>query len=270
MLPSIGFNLASSNYEGSRIAISEGSALVGSAEYEAAAVIPRGPWHSLPECKLGRFFSVSGQCEDGRLINVFTYPGEFLHEFRCLFPQMTALTKLHVSTTLASYGASLFHRVCKAVGSGHFFPGVAQTTVEARGGFCVKEPNLPTVTTCPNSNKLVGLHVDNWYRAPIGERSLAPRRICANFGWNDRFFLLVAVSVDDLASILAPKSITPIHRRNLTDVAREYLCNSPNHPIIRIRVRPGEAYVAPTENLVHDASSIDGCFPDVGCHVHIE
>jgi hypothetical protein len=30
----------------------------------------------------------------------------------------------------------------------------------------------------------------------------------------------------------------------------------PEIPIVRCRLRPGEAYIAPTENLVHDGSSV--------------
>jgi hypothetical protein len=29
----------------------------------------------------------------------------------------------------------------------------------------------------------------------------------------------------------------------------------PDYPVVRIRVAPGEAYIAPTENMVHDGST---------------
>ena len=41
-----------------------------------------------------------------------------------------------------------------------------------------------------------------------------------------------------------------------TVLARQFMEQFPDVPVIRCRLAPGEAYVAPTENLVHDGSSV--------------
>ena len=46
-------------------------------------------------------------------------------------------------------------------------------------------------------------------------------------------------------------------RMSATALAREFMTLYPQYPVIRVQVRPGEAYLAPTDNLVHDGSSVD-------------
>jgi hypothetical protein len=40
----------------------------------------------------------------------------------------------------------------------------------------------------------------------------------------------------------------------------------PTYPVLRLRVKPGEAYIAPTDNLIHDGSSVGKQFPDITIH----
>ena len=42
-----------------------------------------------------------------------------------------------------------------------------------------------------------------------------------------------------------------------------FLSNYPDYPVIKIRVSPGEAYIAPTENMIHDGCTINKQFFDV-------
>jgi hypothetical protein len=37
----------------------------------------------------------------------------------------------------------------------------------------------------------------------------------------------------------------------------------PDYPAIRLQVNPGEAYILPTDNMVHDASTEGSIFPDI-------
>jgi hypothetical protein len=38
---------------------------------------------------------------------------------------------------------------------------------------------------------------------------------------------------------------------------QDFMTLFPSYPVVRVRIHPGEAYVAPTENILHDGSSID-------------
>ena len=37
----------------------------------------------------------------------------------------------------------------------------------------------------------------------------------------------------------------------------------PNYPVARLRIDPGEAYILPTDNLIHDASTEGTRCPDI-------
>ncbi len=37
----------------------------------------------------------------------------------------------------------------------------------------------------------------------------------------------------------------------------------PDYPVIKVRVAPGEAYIAPTENMIHDGSTVGKQYPDI-------
>jgi hypothetical protein len=134
-----------------------------------------------------------------------------------------------------------------------------------------------TVTTDPTSGLYVGLHVDDWYHLPFGFRAEAPSRLCANFGWSDRFFLFLNLSVDSLFKgeigefadwSNEQKKSKSLFLRGPTSLGRGFLHAYPDYPILRLRVRPGEAYVAPTENIVHDGGWHSSAAVDVSCHVH--
>jgi hypothetical protein len=39
-------------------------------------------------------------------------------------------------------------------------------------------------------------------------------------------------------------------------VGPAFMSRFPGYPIVRVRIGPGEAYIAPTDNVIHDASTI--------------
>jgi hypothetical protein len=117
--------------------------------------------------------------------------------------------------------------------------------------------NLTTVTVNRDIGRFNGLHVDNWDGLALNSRHLATNRICINIGKGDRYFLFLPVSLMEMASLLA-KEIGPVWQaaRRPTEIGRQFMERFPDVPVVRCRLAPGEAYVAPTENLVHDGSSL--------------
>jgi hypothetical protein len=48
-----------------------------------------------------------------------------------------------------------------------------------------------------------------------------------------------------------------------TNLARRFLTLFCDYPVLRLRIQPGEAYIAPTENVVHDGSSMEMSVADI-------
>lgn len=113
-------------------------------------------------------------------------------------------------------------------------------------------------TATKEGELLVGLHVDNWERSPISSRHECRSRLCVNLGREDRFFLFIN---------------RPIHRMldeveieragNACELGEAFLATFSEYPVVSLRVRPGEAYIAPTENVLHDGSTRGSSSPDL-------
>lgn len=112
----------------------------------------------------------------------------------------------------------------------------------------VSAGDMPTVTR--DAEGLVGLHVDNRDKAANGLRHRSRRRLCINLGRADRAFLFVNWSLDSV------HRNTGLRVRSSCALADAFLAAYGDYPVVWLRVRPGELYIAPTENLIHDASSL--------------
>jgi hypothetical protein len=110
----------------------------------------------------------------------------------------------------------------------------------------------PTLTT-GRHERFTGLHVDSWYQHALADRAGSPNRISINLGPRDRFFLCVNLPVQRLAELLAQQHpYEDGHRDAGFGLPRSFLRRFPDYPVTRIRIRPGEAYLSPTENIIHD------------------
>ena len=120
-----------------------------------------------------------------------------------------------------------------------------------------KDPvGMDTVSLDCELNAYVGLHVDSWDRKPIQHRSESKTRICANIGSEDRYFLFVNQSVGDMLAWLEEGGCR-IRGSSPNQIGKLFMSKFPGYPVIKLRVGPGEAYVAPTENILHDGCSTE-------------
>ena len=126
------------------------------------------------------------------------------------------------------------------------------------GGVHVNDPGLEATTINPVGRRRIGLHVDDWYRAPVSRRHMSPNRICVNLGCEDRFFLFLNLPMRRVYEL----SGAPRHASG-SRAAQAFCRLFPHYPVLKLRMRPGEAYIAPTENLVHDGCSSGMRTPDV-------
>lgn len=113
-------------------------------------------------------------------------------------------------------------------------------------------PGLPTGTV-EKDGLLLGLHIDSWFRQPIADRASAPNRLCLNIGREPRYFLFWNLTVMRmLETIGLREGDEGLMTRNL---AHRFFDRHPDYPVARLTLHPGEAYIAPTELLAHDATT---------------
>jgi hypothetical protein len=224
-----------------RIELSEGVGPAGSCadparDYESGALVPQGAWRTptadewrllttdTAPADMGRSIAVVRLCDQDRDLRV-------------------NLSRKGVVALLQRNCALEEPLICIGYGTG--LPGLRTTTIDQQAG---------TYT---------GLHVDNWDRSRLGARERALNRVCVNIGREPRYFLYLPASLTDIAALTADALESgAVAVPDYTGLARVFMTRYPWFPVVRCRLEPNEAYIAPTENLVHDGSSAGQTSPD--------
>lgn len=128
-------------------------------------------------------------------------------------------------------------------------------------GVATGPANRSTVAVHRDTGEAVGLHLDNYDGLPVRERAGARNRICVNVGPQSRYllflrfqanFLLAQLEHHDGVSQELRERIPYDHR----ELVYQYFRLFPDSRVYRIEIRPGEGYIAPTENIVHEGSTL--------------
>jgi hypothetical protein len=116
-------------------------------------------------------------------------------------------------------------------------------------GINIVEPGLHTGSLqIPTVRRYVGLHVDQWRENdPLSDKAA---RLCINVGAKPRYFLYMNYSVEAMRRRLR----TDEHDESV--VARQFLLQHVECPVVRLELLPGEAYLALTGNMIHDATTL--------------
>jgi hypothetical protein len=130
----------------------------------------------------------------------------------------------------------------------------------------ISRPGLPTVTA--ENGAHIGLHIDSWYARERRQGACSPGRISFNLGQQPRHLLLVNLTQQQMFERLLSVGAVERHSSLVgTPLGLSFLQRFPHYPVLKLRVDPGEAYVAPTENLLHDGCSMGMTSWDIAAHV---
>lgn len=231
---------------------------IGKWFYNDGAIVPDQTWRALTADE--RRFVIAGSPPNhfGKGVSIVRLPPALLQPFQALRKAAAEVRReeellLLLGSAICSEGTrSVVEHVRRQFQRAPATRDAKEEMIE--GGILVKPPGLLTVTVQPGSNTLIGLHLDDWYSFPLERRHLAPNRICLNLGCEDRFFLFVNLPIAQMREVVKRSGMSA--ESGGTRIARTFMSLCPSYPVVRVRIRPGEAYIAPTENVMHDASSI--------------
>ncbi|CUH89930.1 hypothetical protein PH5382_03885 [Phaeobacter sp. CECT 5382] len=119
-------------------------------------------------------------------------------------------------------------------------------------------------TTRDSEKNIVGLHLDTFDKAPMQKRKTARNRVAINVGSESRYLMFVPYTAKALIEVAERqggewvKDAYDDHRVFVRKFFK-YVCPD----IFRIRIEPGEGYIAPTENMLHDGSTFDAEKDDI-------
>jgi hypothetical protein len=230
---------------GTRVAdVRETTDLPDSHRYEEGAMLPREPWRPPTRQEAESLILTETPRDTATSVAIVKLPGEFSHDQR---EAIRSGIEEQIETNLLRP----LRAICRLGEPVHYI------------GPNRNPANLKTVTFNDRSGRYNGLHVDSWDQRDVNALHLACNRVCVNIGESDRYLLFLPFSLMDIAGMLA-EEIGPgwqMPKRH-TVIGRTFMARFPEIPVIRCRLAPGEAYVAPTENLVHDGSSAGQSAPD--------
>ncbi|MEV6868153.1 hypothetical protein AB0M44_45130 [Streptosporangium subroseum] len=115
-------------------------------------------------------------------------------------------------------------------------------------------PGRLTSTEDSATGYRIGLHVDNFDRLPYPARQNSRRRLCLNLGPDTRYLLVGDRDIKEICRALGRDQNGYYPH---TDDLRRYVAEGYPLRCLRIRLEPGQGYIAPTEFLPHDGSTDD-------------
>lgn len=131
------------------------------------------------------------------------------------------------------------------------------------------EPGTQAVTRTDRDDPAraahVGLHVDSWEGASLRSRDALRNRICVNLSRARRAFLFVDLTLSEMMRALGLGE-SEDHAVTLF-TGHAFLRRYPDYPVVRVALEPGEAYLAPTGQIVHDGVAPEPPRPDVALHL---
>jgi hypothetical protein len=247
-----------------RLALSSGIRPVGSlalSGYRDTAFVPRGPWRE-PGSQERRLLLAAGPpVSIGSHITLVRVPDEVMAHFAAL------RDRLHSCSSVDELRAWLHQHPCTTGCDAMLeFARIylrSECQLMEGGAIVCRASGLPTTTT-NDTGKYIGLHVDSWYRAKLHERANVPNRISINLGLKARYFLYINLPLASIAALAVEQyPFDSRIRENHDGLHRIFMSHFGSYPVVRIRLEPGEGYIAPTENLIHDATTPGKKAPDV-------
>ena len=219
------------------------------ARFKATALVARSPWRSVTarEYEVLNVRPMAGRRQFLALVHL---PEDIRAEALQL-GRMAAATIDSPGSRGADF-ASLEARVAAGL-LGAFAGGPDAKPL----GVLASHAGIPTLTSDNDDPLLWGLHVDSWVGLPVGARREAPNRMGVNIGSQPRRIQIVDIGLDRLAMML------PDVAGGAYELGNAFMRRYPDYPVLAMTLQPGEAYIAATENLIHDGSSVGMTQPDV-------
>lgn len=213
--------------------------------YQLNAVLPSRNWEPAPA---GFFCAAGKESAAHNTVAVFRAPHKILTCVR------RALEIVSPSVTGADLRPEPFYKI--ALQELQKFLRTIEDPLPLRSTFVdgvqFRAPARVTVSKNDQTGEYVGMHVDTWDLAQRHDRSRSRNRIAINVSTEPRSFLYVPITFEALRRSLDDNPDYDLAPHELVlAVAKAF----PTCPVVRLRVDPGEAYLAPTENIIHDAST---------------
>jgi len=115
----------------------------------------------------------------------------------------------------------------------------------------------------PTIKEYLGMHLDTSTDFTLPEARYSRNRICINLGEEDRHLLFVNLTVNQICQKLKRKAKVEVTKLDAGNLGEMFFKFFPNYPVLKIRIKPHEFYIAPTDNCLHDGTTLGKMKNDV-------
>lgn len=240
------YNLIPGDESGKRVFLSDGVCAAPAHEatgtrYVESAYIPHPPWRSPTKEEENILFTRTAPSDYGAALGIMCIPSEIRH----MFDQL----KLNEAQNQDEfYGLIKSERGKVAVQCVEdYVRSFLEKDDEFRTVTVYNSPGVDFTAYAPTLGGFMGLHIDYLNNQSIYDRGTTANRISINMGREDRYLVYINLTMNDLIELTNP----PEGCSN-DEIVMVFLKRFSNYPVIKVKVSPGEAYIAPTQNIIHD------------------
>jgi hypothetical protein len=247
----IKITVASNAVPANRFWLNSGTRLVPAApNYLPNSFLPKQDWRAATSTELEQLTRSAEGWNLGEQIGIVKIPDaltqplrQIVHSHADLHQAASHPDSQSVVQSLANYlqRYSIYGYEVQPLGIHASRPGLITTTMDEQR-YLPRKPH-------------VGLHLDSWDNAPLRRRHLSKNRISINLGERNRYFLLINLSLLKIFDLLELSDVSKYYRG--VQLPAMFMQRFPDYPVVKIALAPNEAYIAPTENFIHDASTLD-------------
>lgn len=222
-------------------------------KYAGQSFKPRSDWRPLSTAEMDHVLSPLADLDYKQNIGLFRLPAQLIMLLSEL--GLGELSNLEEAKQQIVEKKELFSRVNTTLNQfiREFSTPGSSVTPYIQGIF-YNNPGLETIGV--SDKGYIGLHIDNGHAFKVDQLSAAPNRMCINLGREDRHLLFIPrTSGAILRSLQATMDIDTLRYKEY-QLTRDFLSANPDCPALRMRQKPYEAYIAPTDNIIHDGCTV--------------
>lgn len=239
-----------------RITKSKGAVQVSSIEgieCEELTFIPREPWSKI---SIKEFFELSTTNSNYCDITLIKLPKKIKNQFKKIdICECVSYNDINFIQRTREYRSVLISL------TEYLIKHNLDNTEIIKHAIHLGKPGLKNVTFNSKENVYIGMHLDSWESNDLSSRDFSRNRICINLGKQSRYLLYYNISIVTMA-IMIDYDIKNINF-DINYIYKSFAMAYPDWPIYKIEIQPYEAYIAPTEFMIHDGSTWGTTHPDI-------
>ena len=239
--------------------INSGVSHCKSDEYVDYAMIPNTDWRSLSEEESKLLFT--DHLEEKQQVVSVLEPDAELKKSLANFDEANSTEEMfQIYGKLLSEDENFKFEISSFLKM-HLKPNESLATIKLLA-MAQMEPNSTTVAIDPVTRKHYGLHFDHSETSSISDKKNNRSRICINLGEEHRYIMFINLGIEkvyELVKLVNPEISESIDE---TDLAKEFFKYYPDYPVIRYKQERFQCYIAPTDYIIHDGSTLNKIKPD--------